>query len=169
MFFRKKNDSPEASLREAEECFQKGSDCTKLHDFARAEKWFLKCVAILEPLAEKHDARTLRRKLSQAYSMLSVLGLAVTDEKKRKEAVSWARKSVEIDEQIVAQAGTPDAYDALATSYSNLGAATMDITLCDKALQIWMQLQRQYPDNPLYAKRVETQQYNNRQLLLKLL
>ena len=91
-----------------------------------------------------------------------------TDEKKRKEAIGWAKKSVEIDEKIVAQAGTPDAYDCLATSYSNLGAATMNIILCDKALQIWMKLQKEYPDNPLYAKRVETQQYNNRQLLLKL-
>ena len=167
MFFRKKNTSPEARLKEAEDCYKKGEASIKLHDFAKAEKSFLKCVSILEPLSEQHDARTLQRKLSQAYSMLSVLGLAVTDEKKRKEAVEWAKKAVEIDEELVAQAGTPDAYDNLATSYSNLGAATLDIMLCDKALQIWMNLQKQYPENPLYAKRVETQQYNNRQLLLK--
>ncbi len=168
MFFRKKSNSPELKLREAEESFKKGEAYTKLHDFAKAEKCFLKCVSILEPLSEQHEARTLQRKLSQTYSMLSVLGLAVTDEKKRKEAVAWARKSVDIDEKLVAQGGTPDAYDNLATSYSNLGAATLDIMLCDKALQIWMKLQKEYPDNPLYAQRVETQQYNNRQLLLKL-
>ena len=100
--------------------------------------------------------------------MLSVLGLAVADEKKRKAAAEWAKKAVELDEKMVEEAGTPDAYDCLATSYSNLGAATLDIMLCDKALQIWMNLQKQYPENPLYASRVETQQYNNRQLLLKL-
>ena len=168
MFFKKKSDSPELKIKEAEDSFKKGEAFTKLHDFAKAEKCFLKSVSILEPLAEQHDARTLQRKLSQTYSMLSVLGLAVADEKKRKEAVVWAKKAIEIDEKLVAEAGTPDAYDNLATSYSNLGAATLDIMLCDKALQIWMKLQKEYPDNPLYAKRVETQQYNNRQLLLKL-
>ena len=168
MFFKKKNSSPEARLQEAEDFYKKGEACTKMQDFAKAESWFKKCLAILEPLAEEHESRTLQRKLSQTYSMLSVLGLAVADEKKRKEAVGWAKKSVEIDEKLAAQAGTPDAYDNLATSYSNLGAATMDIMMCDKALQIWMKLQKEYPNNPLYAKRVETQQYNNRQLLLKL-
>ena len=168
MFFKKKSDSPELKIKEAEDSFKKGEAFTKLHDFTKAEKCFLKSVSILEPLAEQHDARTLQRKLSQTYSMLSVLGLAVADEKKRKEAVVWAKKAIEIDEKLVAEAGTPDAYDNLATSYSNLGAATLDIMLCDKALQIWMKLQKEYPDNPLYARRVETQQYNNRQLLLKL-
>ena len=169
MFFWKRKDAPESRLKEAEELYKKGEASVKLHDFSRAESSFLKCVSILEPLSENHESRTIQRKLSQAYSMLSVLGLAVTDEKKRKEAVSWAKKSVEIDEKLAAEAGTPDAYDALATSYSNLGAATLDIMLCDKALQIWMKLQKEYPNNPLYAKRVETQQYNNRQLLLRLL
>lgn len=169
MFFKKKSNSPEARLQEAEEYYKKGESRIKLQDFAKAETWFQKCLAILEPLSEQYDSRTIKRKLSQTYSMLSVLGLAVTDAKKRKEAAEWARKAVAIDEKLAAEAGTPDAYDNLATSYSNLGAATLDIMLCDKALQIWMQLQKQYPDNPLYANRVETQQYNNRQLLLKLL
>ena len=101
--------------------------------------------------------------------MLCVRGLAVADEKKRSEAVTWAKRAIAIDEKLVEEGGTADAYDALATSYSNLGAATMNIQLCDKALQIWMKLQEQYPNNRLYAKRVEDQQYNNRQLLLKLL
>ncbi len=169
MFFRKKSKSPESMLQEAEEYFKKGEASTKLHDFSKAETWFRKCVSVLEPLKEEHGSRTIQRKLSHTYSMLSVLGLATADEKKRKEAALWAKKAVDIDEKLVEEAGTPDAYDCLATSYSNLGSATLDIMLCDKALQIWMKLQKEYPDNPLYARRVETQQYNNRQLLLKLL
>lgn len=168
MLFKKKNDSPEKKLQEADDYYKKGVAYTQLQQFSQAEKWFLKCLSILEPLAQQNESRTLQRKLSQTYSMLSVLGLAVTDQQKRKEAIEWSKKAVEIDEKIVKQAGTPDAYDNLATSYSNLGAATGDIILCDKALQIWMNLQKEYPDNPLYAKRVEDQQYNNRQLLLKL-
>ena len=51
MFFRKKSDSPELKIKEAEDSFKKGEAFTKLHDFAKAEKCFLKSVSILEPLA----------------------------------------------------------------------------------------------------------------------
>ena len=168
MFFKKRN-GPEAKLKEADASYEKGVNSIRLGQLGQAENEFLKCVSLLEPLSKEHESRTLQRKLSQAYSMLSVCGLAVADEKKRSGAVEWAKKAVAIDEKLVEQGGTADAYDALATSYSNLGAATMDIMLCDKALQIWMKLQEQYPNNPLYKKRVEDQQYNNRQLLLKML
>lgn len=169
MFFKKRNDSSEAALQKADEYYKGGITGLQTGKFERAEKEFIKCLAILEPLSQKNESKALRRKISQAYSMLSVCGLAVADAKKRSEATEWAKKAVSIDEKLVEQDGTADAYDALATSYSNLGAATMDITLCDKALQIWMKLQEQYPNNPLYKKRVEDQQYNNRQLLSKML
>ena len=168
IFFWKRNESPEAKLKKADEHYKGGVAYLQTGQFDKAEKELRSCLSILEPLTQQHESRTLQRKLSQTYSMLCVRGLAVADEKKRSEAVEWAKKAVAIDEKLVEQGGTADAYDALATSYSNLGAATMNIVLCDKALQIWMKLKEQYPDNPLYVKRVEDQQYNNRQLLLKL-
>ena len=158
MFFWKRNESPEAKLKKADEHYKGGVAYLQTGQFDKAEKELRSCLSILEPLTQQHESRTLQRKLSQTYSMLCVRGLAVADEMKRSEAVA-------IDEKLVEQGGTADAYDALATSYSNLGAATMNIELCDKALQIWMKLKEQYPNNPLYAKRVEDQQYNNRQLL----
>ena len=169
MFFWKRNESPEAKLKKADEHYKGGVAYLQTGQFDKAEKELRSCLSILEPLTQQHESRTLQRKLSQTYSMLCVRGLAVADEKKRSEAVTWAKKAIAIDEKLVEEGGTADAYDALATSYSNLGAATMNIQLCDKALQIWMKLQEQYPNNRLYAKRVEDQQYNNRQLLLKLL
>ena len=47
-------------------------------------------------------------------------------------------------------------------------AAKIESGLDGISADLWMKLQEQYPNNPLYKKRVEDQQYNNRQLLLKM-
>ena len=164
MFFWKKNkdknESPESKLREAADYSKKGDELTRRHDFAEAEKWYLKSIDILEPLSRQYDSPQIMRELSRAYSMMNVMGRMTTDEKKRKEAVEWLKKSLEIDEKLAAQAGTPQAYDDLACSYSGLGGMTLDASYCEKALSIWRDLHRKYPNERLYAKRIEDEEYN---------
>ncbi len=134
---KKKPESPESKLEEAAAYFQKGDGHLKRRAFAEAEERYLKCLSVLEPLSRQSESTRILRELSRTYSMLSVTGLAVTDKKKRREATEWAKKSVEIDEKLAEKEGTAKAYDNLATSYANLAAATGDLILCDKALQIW--------------------------------
>ena len=91
MWFFKKNDkkkaeSPESQLKTAADYMKKGDDLTRRHEFAEAEKWYLKCLSILEPLSEQYESTYILRELSRTYSMLNVLGRAVTDEKKRAES-----------------------------------------------------------------------------------
>lgn len=164
MFFWKKNkeksDTPEAKLQTAADYIKKGDEFTSRHEFAEAEKWYLKCLSILEPLSQQFDSPQILRALSRTYSMLSVLGRAVTDEKKRKEAVVWLKKSLEIDEKLAGLSGTPQAYDDLACSYSGLGDLALDITYCEKALAIWQDLHKRYPNERLYEKRIEDEKYN---------
>ena len=154
------NDSPESKMKTAASYLQKGNEHTRRHEFAEAEKWYLKCLSILEPLSQQVESTQVLRELSRTYSMLSALGRAVTDEKKRREAAVWLKKSLEIDEKLAAQAGTPQAYDDLACSYSGLGALSLDITHCEKALAIWRDLHRKYPNEPLYEKRIRDEEYN---------
>ena len=92
--------------------------------------------------------------------MLNVIGRMSTDEKKRSEATEWLKKSLVIDEKLAELSGTPQAYDDLACSYSGLGAMTYDISYCEKALAIWQDLHRKYPNEQLYGKRIETEQFN---------
>lgn len=168
MFFWKRNkdkdNSPESKLRTAAEYSKKGDDHTRRHEFAEAEKWYLKSLSILEPLSRQIESTRILRELSRIYSMLSVLGRAVTDEKKRREAVVWLKKSLEIDEKLAAEAGTPQAYDDLACSYSGLGDLALDVTYCEKALAIWQDLHKRYPNEPLYEKRIKDEQYNIQKL-----
>ena len=163
-FFRKKdkkdNESAGSNLESAAAFMQKGDECTRRHDFAEAEKWYLKSLSVLEPLSQQDKSNRTRRLLSRTYSMLSVLGRAVTDEKKRREAADWLKKSLEIDEKLAAQAGTAEAYDDLACSYSGLGGLALDVSYNEKALAIWRDLHRKYPNEPLYEKRIEDEQYN---------
>ena len=162
-FLRKKEikeGSPESRLKTADDYMKKGDDLTRKHEFGEAEKWYLKCLEILEPLSKQYDSTYILRELSRTYSMLNVLGRAVTDEKKRSEAPGWLKKSLEIDEKLAEQSGTPQAYDDLACSYSGLGGTTFDISYCEKALAIWERLHAQYPQERLYAKRIEDEKYN---------
>lgn len=164
MFFWKKNkgknDSPESKLEAAAALSRQGDDHTRRHEFAKAEQFYLKCISILEPLAQQDGSANVLRELSRSYSMLSALGRAVTDEKKRREAVVWLKKSLEIDEKLAAQTGTPQAYDDLACSYSGLGALALDTAYCERALAIWQDLHDQYPGERLYEKRIEDEKYN---------
>ena len=168
MFFKKNekkgNDTPESRLETASEYFQQGYTLTARHEFAEAEKWYLKCLSILEPLSQQSESTQILRELSRTYSMLSVLGRAVTDEKKRREAVVWLKKSLEIDEKLAKSVGTPQAFDDLACSYSGIGASTLDVSYCEKALAIWQDLHRQYPHEHLYEKRIEDEQDNIKKL-----
>ena len=162
-FLRKKEikeGSPESRLKTADDYMKKGDDLTRKHEFGEAEKWYLKCLEILEPLSKQYESTYVLRELSRTYSMLNVLGRAVTDEKKRSEAPGWLKKSLEIDEKLAEQSGTPQAYDDLACSYSGLGGTTFDISYCEKALAIWERLHAQYPQERLYAKRIEDEKYN---------
>ncbi len=162
-FLRKKEikeGSPESRLKTADDYMKKGDDLTRKHEFGEAEKWYLKCLEILEPLSKQYESTYVLRELSRTYSMLNVLGRAVTDEKKRSEAPGWLKKSLEIDEKLAEEAGTPQAYDDLACSYSGLGGTTFDISYCEKALAIWERLHAQYPQERLYAKRIEDEKYN---------
>ena len=162
-FLRKKEikeGSPESRLKTADDYMKKGDDLTRKHEFGEAEKWYLKCLEILEPLSKQYESTYVLRELSRTYSMLNVLGRAVTDEKKRSEAPGWLKKSLEIDEKLAEQSGTPQAYDDLACSYSGLGGTTFNISYCEKALAIWERLHAQYPQERLYAKRIEDEKYN---------
>ncbi len=164
MFFwknkKEKNDSPESKFEKAAEYSKRGDELTRQHDFSEAEKWYLQGLAILEPLERQYDSLPIKRELSRTYSMLSVMGRMSTNEKKRRDAVEWQKKSLEIDEKLAEQTGTPQVYDDLACSYSGLGDLALDITYCEKALAIWQDLHRKYPYERLYEKRIEDEQYN---------
>lgn len=163
-FFKKKDkkndDSVESKLEQAAAYFQKGDEYTRQHNFPEAEKWYLQCLAIAEPLAKQDNSTRVQRQLSRTYSMLSVMGRMSTDAQKRSEAAAWLKKSLEIDEKLAIRAGTAQAMDDLACSYSGLGGLALDITYCEKALAIWKDLHNRYPNERLYEKRIEDEQYN---------
>ena len=169
MFFfgknnKKNSDSQESKLEAAVHDLSEGDKYIRQRDFAEAEKWYMKSISALEPLAQRSESADIRRELSRAYSMMSVVCRMVTDEKKRSQAAVWLKKSVEIDEKLAKSIGTPKAYDDLACSYSGLGGSTLDITYCEKALAIWQELHRKYPQEHLYVKRIEDEQFNIRKL-----
>lgn len=62
-----------------------------------------------------------------------------------------------MDLKLAKASGTPQSYDDLACSYSGLGSLTNDISLQEKALSIWQDLQRKYPEEALYRERIETE------------
>ena len=159
-FWKKKKESPEEKLQTAAEYFRQGDAHTRRHEFDEAEKWYLKCVSVLEPLSRQYDSPQIQRELSRAYSMMNVMGRMTTDFKKRNEAAEWLKKSLAIDEKLAAQAGTPQAYDDLACSYSGLGGMTLDPSYCEKALSIWRDLHKKYPNEPLYEKRIKDEEFN---------
>ena len=160
LFGKKKANDPGAGLEKAAGYSLKGDELTRRHEFAEAEKWYLKAIAVLEPLAEQGGSMKVMRELSRAYSMMSVLGRAVTDEKKRAEAAGWLKKSLLIDEKLAEADGSPQAWDDLACSYSGLGAMTLDAAYSEKALAIWNDLKRKHPENAAYAKRVADEEFN---------
>ncbi len=163
-FFKKKDkkndDSADSKLEQAAAYSQKGDECTRQHNFPEAEKWYLQCLAIMEPLAQQDHSTRVQRQLSRTYSMLSVMGRMSTDARKRSEAAAWLKKSLEIDEKLAIRAGTAQAMDDLACSYSGLGGLSLDVTYCEKALAIWKDLHKRYPGERLYEKRIEDEQFN---------
>lgn len=74
------------------------------------------------------------------------------------------KKAVEIRKKLAAQDPTVDALDKLAYSYSNLGYAAGDFFAGNQALDIWEDLQKRFPTDPTFAKRVEDQKKLLKQL-----
>ena len=157
MFFKKRND-PEAKLKEAEEYKQRGVNFVNLGQYDKAEEAYLKCLSILEPLSRKSEPETVMQERAVVYNLLSLLRMGKnTTKEKLNEAAGWAKKAVEINEKLVAKKRTPDLLDKLAYSYSNLGYAAGDFFAGNKALEMWTELQKSYPINPVFADRVERQ------------
>ncbi len=157
-FFRKRKESPEAVVKEAEEHLQRGRDFTMRGQAAEAEKEFLKCLTILEPLSRKSESPIVDQELAKTYDMLCLMCLGKnTIKTKQAEGAAYGKKAVEIREKIVAQNPTVDELDKLAYSYSNLGYAEGDFFAGNQALKIWEDLQKRFPTEPKFAKRVEDQ------------
>ena len=164
-FFRKKKESPEAAVKEAEEHLQRGRDLTVRGQSNEAEKEFLKSLSILEPLSSKSESPVIDQELAKTYDMLCLMCLGKTTIKmKQAEGVAYGKKAVEIRKKLVAQNPTVDALDKLAYSYSNLGYAAGDFFAGNQALKIWEDLQERFPTEPMFAKRVEDQKKLLKQL-----
>ena len=164
-FFRKKKESPEAAVKEAEEHLQRGRDLTMRGQSNEAEKEFLKSISILEPLSGKSESPVIDQELAKTYDMLCLMCLGKTTIKtKQADGVAYGKKAVEIRKKLVAQNPTVDALDKLAYSYSNLGYAEGDFFAGNQALGIWEDLQKRFPTDPTFAKRVEDQKKLLKQL-----
>ena len=157
-FFKKRNESPEAKLKEAEEHLQRGRDFTMHGQSNEAEKEFLKCLSILEPLSRKSESPLVEQELAKTYDMLCLMCLGKnTIKTKQADGAAYGKKAVEIRKKLAAQNPTVDELDKLAYSYSNLGYAEGDFFIGNQALGIWEDLQKQFPTEPKFAKRVEDQ------------
>ena len=164
-FFRKKKESPEAAVKEAEEHLQRGRDLTVRGQSNEAEKEFLKSLSILEPLSSKSESPVIDQELAKTYDMLCLMCLGKnTIKTKQADGVAYGKKAVEIRKKLVAQDPTVDALDKLAYSYSNLGYAAGDFFAGNQALDIWEDLQKRFPTDPTFAKRVEDQKKLLKQL-----
>ena len=164
-FFKKRKESPEAVLKEAEERLQKGRNFTMHGQAAEAEKEFLKCLSILEPLSGKSESPIVDQELAKTYDMLCLMCLGKTTIKtKQAEGGAYGKKAVEIRKKLVAQSPTVDELDKLAYSYSNLGYAEGDFFAGNQALKIWEDLQKRFPTESKFAKRVEDQKKLLKQL-----
>ena len=164
-FFRKKKESPEAAVKEAEEHLQRGRDLTVRGQSNEAEKEFLKSLSILEPLSSKSESPVIDQELAKTYDMLCLMCLGKnTIKTKQADGVAYGKKAVEIRKKLAAQDPTVDALDKLAYSYSNLGYAAGDFFAGNQALDIWEDLQKRFPTDPTFAKRVEDQKKLLKQL-----
>ena len=164
-FFKKKKESPEAAVKEAEEHLQRGRDLTVRGQSNEAEKEFLKSLSILEPLSGKSESPVIDQELAKTYDMLCLMCLGKnTIKTKQADGVAYGKKAVEIRKKLVAQDPTVDALDKLAYSYSNLGYAEGDFFAGNQALDIWEDLQKRFPTDPTFAKRVEDQKKLLKQL-----
>ena len=164
-FFKKKKESPEAAVKEAEEHLQRGRDFTMRGQADEAEKEFLKSISILEPLSRKSESPVIDQELAKTYDMLCLMCLGKnTIKTKLADGVAYGKKAVEIRKKLVAQNPSVDALDKLAYSYSNLGYAEGDFFAGNQALKIWEDLQKRFPTNPMFAKRVEDQKKLLKQL-----
>ena len=164
-FFWKKKESPEAAVKEAEEHLQRGRDLTVRGQSNEAEKEFLKSLSILEPLSSKSESPVIDQELAKTYDMLCLMCLGKnTIKTKQADGVAYGKKAVEIRKKLAAQDPTVDALDKLAYSYSNLGYAEGDFFAGNQALDIWEDLQKRFPTDPTFAKRVEDQKKLLKQL-----
>ena len=152
-------------MKEAEEYKQSGVNIVKLRQYDKAEEAYLKCLSILESLSRKSKSETVMQERAVVYNLLSLLGMGKnTTKKKRNEAAAWAKKAIDINEKLVTKKRTPDSLDKLAYSYSNLGYAAGDFIVGNKALELWTELQKSFPNNPAFAERVERQKRLLKQL-----
>ena len=164
-FFKKKKESPEAAVKEAEEHLQRGRDFTMRGQADEAEKEFLKSISILEPLSRKSESPVIDQELAKTYDMLCLMCLGKnTIKTKQADGVAYGKKALEIRKKLAAQDPTVDALDKLAYSYSNLGYAEGDFFAGNQALDIWEDLQKRFPTDPTFAKRVEDQKKLLKQL-----
>lgn len=164
-FFKKKKESPEAAVKEAEEHLQRGRDFTMRGQADEAEKEFLKSISILEPLSRKSESPVIDQELAKTYDMLCLMCLGKnTIKTKQADGAAYGKKAVEIRKKLAAQNPTVDELDKLAYSYSNLGYAEGDFFIGNQALGIWEDLQKQFPTEPKFAKRVEDQKKLLKQL-----
>ena len=164
-FFKKKKESPEAAVKEAEEHLQRGRDFTMRGQADEAEKEFLKSISILEPLSRKSESPVIDQELAKTYDMLCLMCLGKnTIKTKQADGAAYGKKAVEIRKKLAAQNPTVDALDKLAYSYSNLGYAEGDFFIGNQALGIWEDLQKRFPTEPKFAKRVEDQKKLLKQL-----
>ena len=164
-FFWKKKESPEAAVKEAEEHLQRGRDLTVRGQSNEAEKEFLKSLSILEPLSGKSESPVIDQELAKTYDMLCLMCLGKnTIKTKQADGAAYGKKAVEIRKKLAAQNPTVDELDKLAYSYSNLGYAEGDFFAGNQALDIWEDLQKRFPTDPTFAKRVEDQKKLLKQL-----
>ena len=164
-FFWKKKESPEAAVKEAEEHLQRGRDLTVRGQSNEAEKEFLKSLSILEPLSSKSESPVIDQELAKTYDMLCLMCLGKnTIKTKQADGVAYGKKALEIRKKLAAQDPTVDALDKLAYSYSNLGYAAGDFFAGNQALDIWEDLQKRFPTDPTFVKRVEDQKKLLKQL-----
>ena len=164
-FFKKKKESPEAAVKEAEEHLQRGRDFTMRGQADEAEKEFLKSISILEPLSRKSESPVIDQELAKTYDMLCLMCLGKnTIKTKQADGAAYGKKAVEIRKKLAAQNPTVDELDKLAYSYSNLGYAEGDFFIGNQALGIWEDLQKRFPTEPKFAKRVEDQKKLLKQL-----
>lgn len=154
---RKETETLEAGMDSAEGCFSMGDLYTMQKRYAEADQWYRESYEIQEEVLKDTDTPVVWRLLSRTCSMLGNLGFTSLDPVKRGEAIEWHRKALDMDLKLAEALGTPQSYDDLACSYSGLGGLTNDISLKEKALSIWQDLRRKYPEEDLYRERVETE------------
>ncbi len=111
-----------------------GDICASQCDFENAERYYERSLEIAEQLAKEMSTIESKRDLSISYENLGDICASQGDLEK---AESYYVRSLEISEQLAKEVKTPESYNDLAVSYYKIAMLYNNLSMLQKAYQIY--------------------------------